>query len=248
VSEEEAYFSIAIYSFYIFRMSEGEGRAFTEGDVSDYVQSYYFGSSKFSPTFFHSQKYLSGALKVLAGCGVVYHLPDKFAGDYYIPNESIEVFDRELERLSAPYKTYNKLGKSAGIWLSKALVAIEKQAQPTLLEQKGDAVEVGEDWSPLPLDATQPEIAEAIGGIEEALGRIHADNGLAANFPAERDSLIEHAQATLSAAKAGTVGKAQVRQNVVSAGKWLMDKFGGSALGALGGELVKWGLRLLGLL
>lgn len=130
-------------------------------------------------------------------------------------------------------------------WMEDALLALNDE----LARPSADAEEISDDiWEPLPLETSEAETIAVIEGAETALAGIKADNGFAAQFPAERDNLVNHAEATIASAKEGTATKTQVKENLIRAGKWLFDKFGGTAIGSLGGELMKWGLRMLGLL
>ena len=246
---EQDYFCIAIYEFYRHHLSNDDG-AFSEGEVSSFIQLNYFGSAINSPQIDRSSSYISSSLGRLVSDGLIIYLPDNFGGDFYAPQCSTSDFLTYLNNQIKPFSTYLQLGNAASRWLSTALRKIEEYAEANeAIETKSSDDPIEEDrWEPLPLELNAPEAVEALEHLEQTINAIKADNGFSSEYPVERDNLVHSAHATLAAAKGGMVGKGQIRHNIVSAGKWLMDKFGGSALGALGGELVKWGLRIIGLL
>ncbi|WP_421759410.1 hypothetical protein [Devosia sp.] len=183
-----------------------------------------------------------GALQRMIEIGVIEAIDDEFAGPHYIVLGSTDGLEDKLLANSAALRSYSKLGDNAPEWLGQAFIGIElRKEAPT-----EKAAIAADKWEPLQLSIDLPEVQEAIGKARNALEAIKADNGFAVEHPAERDNLVRHAEATLSAAAAGSVTKPQLKEHLVKAGKWLADKFGGTAIGALGSELVKWGLRLLG--
>jgi|GEM_PF-6906241 len=49
-----------------------------------------------------------------------------------------------------------------------------------------------DDWQPLPIDRADPETAETIEKIEEALIAVRQDNGYSEKFPEERDYVVQN--------------------------------------------------------
>ena len=188
---------------------------------------------------------VKAALGKVASIGVIEELEDAYAGPHYVVVGSIDGLEQKLLGNSRALDSYLKLGDGGADWLGRAFVGIERSKENSTRSE----TRLAEDkWEPLPLDVSEPAIRSAIEGAQKAIEGIRADNGFAAEHPAERDSLVAHAESTLASATNGKVTRSQVTENFVKAGKWLAEKFSGTAIGALGSELVKWGLRLLGFL
>lgn len=187
---------------------------------------------------------LDMALRTLCDLGVLEELSDAFAGPHYLVLDA-EGTSKIEEHLgsSRAYSTYLRMGEDGSDWLGRAFDGIERsKAQVPNVDYDEDS------WEPLAIEPLSDDVALSIEGAEKVIAGIKADNGFAATHAKIRDNLVSHADATIAAAKEGLVTKNQVRHNLIRAGRWLADKFTGSALGSLGSELVKWGLRLLGLL
>ena len=145
---------------------------------------------------------------------------------------------------SYPNSAFGKAERFGRGWIERALLNLNYGSKKLSRPSEDDS----EVWAPLQLERSDQAIQETISGAEGVVAGIKSDNGFASEMPGERDNLVNHAEATLQAAKDGVVTKRQVREHLVNAGKWLGEKFSGTAIGTLGTELVKWGLRLLGLL
>lgn len=182
------------------------------------------------------------AVVLLVGAGVVDHIDDPYG-----PHVLELKYDFPMSVLSEqmPGSVFDKTHRFGTDWLRDAIINLNG----TLTQSDGvAAVERDDIWSPLPIDRSEDEYAEAIAGVEAAIRGIREDNGFAVELPAERANLIVHAEATITSAKEGVISRRQVQDNLIQTGRWLVDKFGGTSIGTLGGELVKWGLRLLGLI
>lgn len=192
-------------------------------------------------------------LRELGSLGYIDFVEDEFAGNYIVLDAAaIEAAVEHLRNSSSRYKIYKRLGELSYAWLSDALRNVERALAREATNFKDgeiDRAPIDVDiWEPLTLDLNDPQVPQVIDDLEKAINSIRADNGFAATHAADRDNLIAHADATLASAKEGKVARGQILQNFVSAGRWLSEKFLGSALAVSAGELVKAGLRLLGLL
>lgn len=187
---------------------------------------------------------LNLALQVSRDLGVLEELHDDFAGPHYLVLGSDGALKIEQYlAASHAYQIYERMGEDRPDWLGRAFDGIERSKMPTAAADQDE-----DGWEPLQLERDNADIQTALEHAENAVASIKADNGFATTHAAVRDNLVIHAESTIAAAKEGTVTKNQVRHNLIRAGRWLADKFTGSALGSLGSELVKWGLRLLGFL
>lgn len=193
---------------------------------------------------------LTAAVEELVALGVARLVEDDFG-------PAVLQFTDEYALVSLaenlPDSAYDRAAQFGGTWLADAIEGInatnrsnseseiesEPTAEPDIFDDR---------WEPLPIDRLSNGYEEAVAALENAISEIAADNGFAAAYPDERDNLISHATATLNAAKSGKITRKQILENFVAAGRWLSEKFGGSVIGALGTELAKWGLRLLGLI
>jgi len=146
-----------------------------------------------------------------------------------------------------PDSVYEKASRYGQGWIIAAIEKINRGAEepPNI-----DAIEVRftDRWEPLPLDRKSPEVLDIFDALDRAIGEVASDNGFSASYPDERDNIVSHAQVTLASAREGKVTRQQVQQHFVLAGKWIAEKFFGTAIGTVGAELVKWGLKLLGFL
>ena len=231
----EEYFLIAALDY----LQDKDLRSFSLAEVKEHCEGYYTEAVSIR----YGMQPLRNALQALSSVGAVDELPDEYAGLHFVKNANALTAAENLLRGRSKYETYLRLGADGWDWLGRAFVGIERAGQDTPASAMPNADDI---WEPLPVERTSA--LEAIQGAEAALDGIRADNGFAAQFPLERDSLVTHADATIASVKDGVATKGQVKENLVKAGKWLAEKFGGTAIGSLGGELVKWGLRLLGLL
>jgi len=232
----EAYYLIGMLDFL-----QGEQIArFAKEEFVEFCQGFVVGGLRISKGL----PALNQALKVSRDLGILEELHDDFAGPHYLVLGSDGALKIEQYlAASRAYQTYERMGEDRSDWLGRAFDGIERSRQATVAaDQDEDA------WEPLQLELDNADIQAVLEHTENAVAKIKADNGFATAHAAVRDNLVLHAEATIDAAKEGAVTKNQVRQNLIRAGRWLADKFTGSALGSLGTELVKWGLRLLGLL
>lgn len=203
---------------------------------------------------FESQLYLAdeallrGALARLVDFGVLTGVEDRYGPLTYV------VGGPSLRALGAafPDSPFDRSTVFGPRWIKRALVAVtadepsalSKDAHPTNA-LGGTVVDDGEIWEPLPIDRHMPQIEGALDQLKATVETVAHDNGFSASFPAERDNLVSHAKSTLASIADGKVTRFQVRHNIIGAGKWLTRQFGGTELGDLGSQLVRWGELLL---
>jgi hypothetical protein len=200
----------------------------------------------YSSTYFADKDLVNDALDYLIRLSALSILTDNFGPAAYFVNSEVSLKRLAEEYEGSPFWKAEVLGST---WVRKALAAVstrqESEHPSSLLKVVDTEFDV---WQPLKIDCDNQAAKETFDEIEKVIKGISSDNGFAVTFPIERDSLVSHAEATLDSAKAGQVTRNQIKHNLVAAGRWLSEKFGGTAIGTLGSELMKWGLRLLGLM
>ncbi|MEO6014505.1 MAG: hypothetical protein ABIQ30_13090 [Devosia sp.] len=243
---ETYYFEIAIFEY--CGLLQGNGIvAFTAEEAVQYVDQTYFSDVAFE----RSVGLVQQALVSLSSVGeVLHHMPDRYAGDYYSRALSSEGFAKRLSAACPPFSTYQRMGGGGTSWLRRALrtIELEVEAETKATVQALPQLAVDSDvWDPIRFEPNDRNSSEAIAELDTAIRQLAADNGFSATYPQERDAIVSHATATLDSVKSGVASRSSIKQNFVAAGKWIVEKFGGSAIGAIGSELIKWGMRLLGL-
>lgn len=187
------------------------------------------------------------AIQLLEELGAI-----KVVKDTYGPT-SFEVVGLPLAAIAeaSPDTPFDRVSKFGGQWIEDAISSINEIASDVSGDQKeetpfSETTPATDVWEPLRLERSNQSFAETIEGVEKSIREIAADNGFSSAYPDERDNLISHANATLESAKEGKVTKRQIREHFIAAGKWIAKKFVGTSIGALGVELAKLGLKLLG--
>jgi hypothetical protein len=245
--------------YYIAAIADSIEQVLDEGLRSDgactlpisRIVKHYTTGGQFNTKLLLSDKILiDDALNKLKSDGHIDVWDDDFSETViYIPNPQ-SLFDSLTE--NEPFQRLYMLKDNGHSWLANALAQINLGRQePTRSVSTPNDTKLESEidrWEPLQIDPNDDQVAEVIQQLEGAVKSIAGDNGFAVELPAERDNLVTHAQATVDAAKAGRITKAQITQHFMAAGRWLSDKFGGTVIGTLGAELAKWGLRLLGML
>lgn len=180
-------------------------------------------------------------LELLVELGAAGRLTDRYGPDMYTL-ENRYILRRLAEQIpGSPFEYANRFGER---WITGALdkinLELESEVEQTPAPPKED------EWEPLQIDLSDSDVLSGIDEIEQAIQAIAADNGFAVAYPVARDAIISDATGTLENIKSGKATRGQVWRNLVSAGRWVAEKFSGSAIGTAGTELVKWALRLLG--
>ncbi len=226
------------------------------GGEPDFAALRSLAEDKWGKIFSTKYPYFDGCLKIFRSWELFDTINYRHAEVIeFVDTQKLQKIEPRLSIQSEFSKVQDLRGVDQAVdWLKQIL---NKGAKETVIENNAkDLIETGKEqpsldaddtWEPLPLDRSSPEFEETITGIEEKIREIGADNGFSSTYPDERNNIINHAKATLESAKEGKVTKDQIIKNLVSAGKWVGDKFAGSALGALGTKLAELGLKLLGL-
>jgi hypothetical protein len=254
MTERVDYYVAAIVDSIEQRAKEG-----TRGDKQcslplNKVLSYYsLKPDDWQHTQLHQGTLLHTALNSLEQLELIQVLRDSYSETILHIPDLQKLFD--ALQANEPFQRLYILHENGYEWLLNALVSINRELAAEQDASAGkstpetqQAVSTEDRWEPLALDREDESFEEAVSELQETIRQVAADNGFAAEYPSERDNLVIHAQATLASAREGKVTRLQVKQHLIAAGRWLADKFSGTAIGTLGSELAKWGLRLLGLI
>jgi hypothetical protein len=99
-------------------------------------------------------------------------------------------------------------------------------------------------WEPLPIERDSPKHKEAVAAIEKTIETVKADNGYAATYPEERNSILWTLGAGVNALREGLITRQQVDVLLLKPLKYLAKKFVDSILGesakATLAKLIAW--------
>jgi hypothetical protein len=217
------------------------------------VKEFYSAGKNWKQSVIRDDDLLNQALSHLQKSDLIDVIDDTYS-DTILVVQDVQKLADSLDK-NEPFQRLYILKDNGYSWLCESLTKINDTIEIELRSIGNDVTNPTPDsgdsldrWEPIELNRSDPDIMEAIAQLEENVRQIAADNGFAAEFPAERDNLVTHAEKTVAAARGGRVTKPQVKQHLYAAGRWLAEKFGSTAIGTFGSELAKWGLRLLGLM
>jgi len=127
---------------------------------------------------------------------------DEFAPLFIRSNASMTegpMSNRDFKQL---YDKYEKLGDAQTDWLDSALIAavesfkmVELEAilrernqekEPDLVEAIGGSKTPDDYWSPIPLERSDSNQADALRAVEKTIEELRGDNGYAATYPEEK--------------------------------------------------------------
>lgn len=233
-NSREAYYAAGILRW----STASRNESFFPGDLADWYDGSDYDTD--SSSYFSDGDLVLTALGLLVELGAVERHIDRYGPTVFAVKGSSS-HRLALEYPQSPFARDKKFGVR---WTKEALKSVSKNDENQGIEPRAIIADY-DQWTPLLLDRENPDYNQALTELSASIRQIAEDNGFAATMPDERDNLVLHAEATIESLKNGKTTKQQLRSNIIGAGKWLAEKFGGSALAALGTELVKWGLRLI---
>ena len=118
-----------------------------------------------------------------------------------------EIFGDELDGLSIP--TFEELPSA---------------------EQNDRALDEIDVWEPLPLEASETEVAEVAGEVEELIEAVRIDNGYAATHPEEQKSILWALGSGANALREGLVTRFALENFLRNPLKKLMERFPDAAI------------------
>ncbi|RDI59187.1 hypothetical protein [Microvirga subterranea] len=91
-----------------------------------------------------------------------------------------------------------------------------------------------ESWSPLQIDYESPDFKETLKVLEESYEVIRSDNGFAAQYPAQREGILNSLDEGISWLKSKRPSPQLVSYLLINPLQWIASAFGKSALGEAG--------------
>lgn len=110
----------------------------------------------------------------------------------------------------------------------------------------GFSAEVERDeWRPLPIDRSHPSYAQVISGMKTIVEETRADNGYAANFPEERNEILENLETGIrDLEEQHSVTRHFIYSKIVIPLNRLSKIFAVASIGALAKKTVEFVLKL----
>ncbi|MET4423206.1 hypothetical protein [Bradyrhizobium sp. RT3a] len=188
---------------------------------------------------------VEAALRVLVAAGVVAVARMPFGPPVYrrLPSLNTDWLYSEAGREMSVYATFAQLKNYQ--WLRAALADVNEQyhslsIQPADFEEAAPSL-----WEPLPLDRRDEKLAEAVEAVDDAITKIEADNGYAANVPGERDYVVQSLKTFRSALKESVqITGMQIKTFALDPLGIVIRRFSGAALelvaGAARDAIVAW--------
>jgi hypothetical protein len=110
----------------------------------------------------------------------------------------------------SPFDHYSAIGEEQQGWLFEALRDV--LATAVRLEITSDDYDTSDsEWTPIKLDRDDPTVVNAIEKLSNAVDEIRKDNGYAANFPEERDFVVDGLSRSVDKLTSGTISAGYVR-------------------------------------
>lgn len=130
------------------------------------------------------------------------------------------------------------------MWIEEALRRLEASDPSSGQEARDRNAE--EDWAPLELDMKESEFDQFTDSLDELIDAVGADNGYAATYPAERNSVVESLKAGRAAIKAGAIAKRAFRSLIVEPAKQVASKFKNAATELIANKLLELVTKFFG--
>lgn len=171
-------------------------------------ESSWFGYGEVAKLF--NGKVSRGFVDKCVGSLIGRKLVESEHGSDSIAGHGILYVEKQLEDGDSIIFKYDKYGDP---WLDKQTVGARDEGDQANL---GDTEPQEEKWEPLPIDRESPEFEKAVDALDDAIGKIEADNGYAANQPEERDNVVWSLRQGIAALKEMTPSLAQVRALIIA--------------------------------
>ena len=159
---------------------------------------------------------IENLLPVLSERGILYAYDDRFAETYYLFTDTGEKYYLEqIQNQNSVVHRFKYLGKP---WLTSAFERKQRQAIPIENETSDAAgdIEDSDEWEPLPIDRTTSEYKNIVEAVNDAIEKIEADNGYAANKPEERDNVVWSLRQGIAAIREMAPSLAHVRALIMA--------------------------------
>jgi hypothetical protein len=178
---------------------------------------------------FQKRSILDHGLKILADADVIEVIPDDFGPAIYKPKESLSQWIVETN-LSA-FQKYTQIRSMA--WVRDAVRSVNETADRLAVEDTDfEPAILDQQWEPIPLDRNDEKLKEVTKALDDAISSIEADNGYAANVPAEREYVLTNLKDFRKAVKEKTeLYWPQIKANALAPLGRVIKRFGPAAVG-----------------
>lgn len=169
------------------------------------------------------------AIDWLRSHGMIEVILDDFGPPIYEPTPTFEALLTQLERDQAlPFYRLHRMGNA---WLKQALETVNS-TYDELKISKRDFESKGDEWEPIPLERSDPQLARTIGAIDETVELLRGDNGYGGAAPEEKEYVIEGLSAVAKRLKEGSsVSVPYLRRYAIEPLQLLIRRFGGAMIG-----------------
>lgn len=180
-----------------------------------------------------NQTLLHEALQTLAKSGLIDVWSDEFADSViYVPKPQ-SLFDSLKE--NDPFQRLYMLKDNGHNWLSQALSSINSQHGDIRAELQVEPdtpdVDVVDIWEPIPIEVDGQFVQEAIAAAEHAIEQVEINNGYAATYPEERNSILATMKGTVESMKSGMPSRQSIVAGLLAPLRYLAKKFGEASMG-----------------
>lgn len=209
----------------------------TTGHISeiDLYSEYTDGESVDGPEYCYIEKsaLLKKAIRTLVAEGALEEVTDDFGPHLYTQGGRFEAYVDLMESdPSSPFykakQTNNRMH-----WLTRALNSVNR-AYDELGVRDTDIENPEADWSPIPLDQSDPKLKEVLVAVDDVLVKVEGDNGYAAQHPEERNFVVANLKLFTSTIRgASSTSIAFIKVHGLEPLMKLSKVFGKAALGKL---------------
>jgi hypothetical protein len=176
---------------------------------------------------------LARAIKWLRENNLVEVIDDDFGSSIFAHSSN---WDEKIGDLAAdrelPFFKYQSISDSES-WLRSALLGVNETFYELKIQTE-DFDNPDQEWTPIPLDRTDPALQKAIAALDETVELVRSDNGYNANVPEERNFVVSSLTVGSSALKSETTSNVPfVQKYMLEPLALLMRRFKGAALGVV---------------
>ncbi|MEH2546331.1 hypothetical protein V1283_002976 [Bradyrhizobium sp. AZCC 2262] len=164
--------------------------------------------------YLESEPLRTEALRLLLKHDAIKIIHDPFGPTLWQRGEGYDELQQSL--LESPISPFYKARMSGEerMWLSSALINVNNLARQFKITEDDFTSEPVDEWAPITISQSEPEVAKAVKELEAATEAIEQDNGYAVSHPQERDSVVQDLKSGLEKLKSETISAGWVRRTV----------------------------------
>ena len=226
------YYALAIAAYFRSK-NESASESMVRSSYALPGQLHGFGDEEEPDSYLDNGVLFRRGFEILLERGFLTEIADDFGPSIYEKTEGFdEAWSRAEQDNSLPFRKYESVNRSSH-WLNSALAKINRQyGELNLKESHFESPH--DEWEPLPLDRTDPNLQAVTSQLDETISQIQADNGYAAAAAGERDLVIDSLSSAADRLKNDpTISWGYLRKNAFEPLKTVLRRFKGAALGAV---------------